>query len=83
MVKCNWSVPYTLTGINITHYIVGIINKGNVLINQTTLFDTYYVHDITKTDVVNLSISVTAIAEWKLRGETEQVHMNFDQSQGT
>ena len=67
-IKCNWRVPYTLPGVDITGYNVNISNETSTLL-MITVNETEYTYNVS--EFGNYSISVAA-AIGSLEGEVDQ-----------
>ena len=74
-VKCNWTVPYTIEGVKITHYNVNITKDEQILHNDSVT-DTHYSY-LSGT----YTVSVAAVVGKSLEGEINSWEMNV--SKGT
>ena len=57
-IQCNWSIPYTIGGIDITGYNINITdNENNVnFINMTTVVENEYTYNVSEFGLYNISV---------------------------
>ena len=75
-VNCNWTVPYTLFGVDISGYEVNITKREEILLQQNLLTstETTYVRG-------NYNLSVAAvIGDWVITGEVRTIEVTSDES---
>ena len=75
-IKCNWSVPYTISGVVITGYNINISNITTNLI-MMTVNETEYTYNVS--EFGNYSVSVAA-AIGLLEGEIDEVEIQLFKS---
>ncbi len=78
-IQCNWSIPYTVVGINIDHYIINIalIGEDSQLVLGTTLTDTMMEYNVS--EFGEYTISVAAVIGGELEGITDTVQVQIDE----
>ncbi len=78
-IQCNWSIPYTVFGINIDHYIINIalIGEDSQLVLGTTLTDTMMEYNVS--EFGEYTISVAAVIGGELEGITDTVQVQIDE----
>ena len=75
-VNCNWTVPYTLFGVDISGYEMNITKREEILLQQNLLTGTEitYVRG-------NYNLSVAAvIGDWVITGEVRTIEVTSDES---
>ena len=78
VLRCNWSVPYTLTGVDISQYAINI-TKGEEVIVQTTLNATEYQYNISNRLYNEVLVSVAATLGSDIEGEVDTEQLKLDQ----
>ena len=84
-IKCTWSVPYTLPGVDITGYSINISNETSNII-MMTVDETEYTYNVS--EFGDYTASVAAVIG-ELEGEIHSVKvhthqgMAYDLSEGT
>ena len=72
-VKCNWTVPYTIAGVDISRYEVNITRGVNVLLQENT----------TGTEITylrgNYNLSVAAVIGDSLVGEISTIQVAYNE----
>ena len=69
-VYSNWSIPYTIMGVDITGYNINI-TRDNSTVNQSFVTNTEYCYNVSQFGVYN--ISVAAVIGDELEGEINTV----------
>ncbi len=79
-IQCNWSIPYTVFGINIDHYIINItlIGEDSQLVLGTTLTDTMMEYNVSEFGEYNISVAAV-IGGGELEGVTDTVQVQINE----
>ena len=72
-IQCNWSIPYTIGGIDITGYNINITDNEDNLINMTTVNENEYTYNASQFGVYN--ISVAAVIGDQLKSKINSAEM--------
>ena len=71
--KCNWTVPYTIEGVDISRYEVNITRGVNVLLQEnTTGTEITYIRG-------NYNLSVAAVIGDSLVGEISTIQVAYNE----